>query len=240
MPIIEVQNLSKNFRIPKDKKYSIKANIADIFRRKDYEILEAVNDLSFSVDKGEFFGIVGKNGSGKSTLLKILANIYKPTEGNVNVNGSIAPFVELGVGFHPDLTGRENTFLNGTILGLSRKEVAEKYSEIVKFAELERFMDQKIRNYSSGMWVRLAFSIAMLVGTDILLLDEVLSVGDKDFQEKCFDKFKEFKEEERTVLLVTHHLGQVRKFCDKVLFLDRGKLAAVGETNEILDKYINF
>jgi lipopolysaccharide transport system ATP-binding protein len=238
MKMIEIENLSKRFRIPHLRRDTLKESFLNIFKKNQYEIFNAVEDLSFSINKGEFFGIIGRNGSGKSTLLKMIANIYKPTKGSIKVNGSIAPFLELGVGFNPELSGRENVYLNGIILGLRKSEIDKKYNEIVEFAEMERFMDQKLKNYSSGMQVRLAFSIAIQADTDILLLDEVLAVGDINFQQKCLSKMMDFKKQGKTIVLVTHDLGTVRRYCDRVLYIQNGQGIAIGETNEITNKYI--
>src|SRR6185312_8467854 len=186
------------------------------------ETQHALKDISFEVKKGEFFGIVGRNGSGKSTMLKILAGIYQPTKGGVQKSGKLVPFIELGVGFNPELSGRENVFLNGALLGFSRKEIAAMYDEIVAFAELEKFMDQKLKNYSSGMQVRLAFSIAIRAKSDILLIDEVLAVGDASFQQKCFDYFYKLKQDKRTVVFVSHDMGAVERFCDRAVLIDNG------------------
>jgi lipopolysaccharide transport system ATP-binding protein len=238
MEIIEVKNLYKEFKIPHQRRDTLKENFLNIFKKNDIEIFNAIEDLSFSVNKGEFFGIIGRNGSGKSTLLKILANIYRPTKGELSILGKMAPFLELGVGFNLELTGRENVYLNGILLGLTKKEIDTKYDEIVKFAELERFMDQKLKNYSSGMQVRLAFSIAIQAESDIFILDEVLAVGDLNFQQKCLSKMCEIKKSGKTIVLVTHDLTVVKQFCDRVLCLKDGKNAGIGNTNEVIAKYI--
>jgi len=238
MAIIEVKNLFKKFVIPHERRDSLRESFVNIFRSNKYEEFNAIEDLSFSVEEGEFFGIIGRNGSGKSTLLKILARTYVPTKGSAKISGSIAPFLELGVGFNHELSGRENVFLNGTILGLSQKQLEEKYDEIIAFAELERFMDQKLKNYSSGMQVRLAFSIAIQAGAKVFLLDEVLAVGDSDFQRKCMAKFRELKENKQTVVFVTHDLMAVRQFCDRVLYIKDGKIMALGEPAEVIDQYV--
>jgi len=191
---IRVEKVSKIFRLPHEKNSSIKSTVVNFYKRKKgYELQKALENVNFEIKKGEFFGIVGRNGSGKSTLLKLLAGIYTPTKGQVHVRGTLTPFIELGVGFNPELTGRENVYLNGALLGFSRKEMQAMYQDIVDFAEIERFMDQKLKNYSSGMQVRLAFSIAIRAQSDILLIDEVLAVGDAAFQQKCFDYFEELK-----------------------------------------------
>jgi len=221
---LSVKKLSKSFRLPHEKGQGIKQAVVNIFSRtRGYEVQHVLNDIDFSIKKGEFFGIVGRNGSGKSKLLKLIAGIYTPDSGAVQVNGSLTPFIELGVGFNPELTGRENVFLNGALLGFSRQEMEGMYDDIVSFAELERFMDQRLKNYSSGMQVRLAFSIAIRAQSDILLLDEVLAVGDEAFQKKCFEYFAELKRTKRTVILVTHDMSNVEKFCDRALVVDKGR-----------------
>src|SRR6185312_1231877 len=194
--------------------------------KKGYEIQHVLEDISFEIKKGDFFAIVGRNGSGKSTLLKLLAGIYIPDEGQVNINGSLTPFIELGVGFNQELTGRENIFLNGALLGFSKKEMQDMYDDIVDFAELERFMDQKLKNYSSGMQVRLAFSIAIRAKTDILLLDEVLAVGDVIFRQKCYNYFHQLKAKGKTVLLVSHDVNVLRQYCTRGVVLENGQLVA--------------
>jgi ABC-2 type transport system ATP-binding protein len=235
---IKVENVSKIFRLPHEKNSSIKTSVVNFYKhKKGYELQKALNNISFEVKKGEFFGIVGRNGSGKSTLLKLLAGIYAPTAGQVQVNGSLTPFIELGVGFNPELTGRENVFLNGALLGFSRKQMQIMYDDIVRFAELERFMDQKLKNYSSGMQVRLAFSIAIRAQSDILALDEVLAVGDEAFQQKCFSVFEKYKADKKTIVLVTHDMGIVERFCDRVLMLQDGKVTKIGSPKTIAHLY---
>ena len=240
---IKVEHVSKTFKLPHEKAGSIKNVLVNFARRKKgYEVQQVLNDVSFEIKRGEFFGIVGRNGSGKSTLLKMLAGIYTPTKGNIQVNGKLTPFIELGVGFNPELTGRENVFLNGALLGFNRKEMAAMYDDIVEFAELEKFMDQKLKNYSSGMQVRLAFSIAIRVNTDILVLDEVLAVGDAAFQQKCFEYFYNLKQENRTIVFVSHDMGSVQKFCDRALVVNDGELLFCGKATEaaLLYKELNF
>ncbi len=236
---IKVDHVSKTFKLPHEKSSSVKSALINFVRHKrGYEMQHVLDDISFEIKKGDFFGIVGRNGSGKSTLLKLLAGIYTPTKGNIHVNGKLTPFIELGVGFNPELTGRENVFLNGALLGFNRKEMAAMYDDIVAFAELERFMDQKLKNYSSGMQVRLAFSIAIRAKSDILVLDEVLAVGDMDFQQKCFDYFVTLKRVKKTVILVTHDMGAVLKFCDRAMLLGGGEIKEVAEPKQIADAYI--
>jgi ABC-2 type transport system ATP-binding protein len=235
---IKVENLSKTFRLPHEKNNSIKSAVINFYRQnRTYEKQQALKDVSFEIKKGEFFGIVGRNGSGKSTLLKVLAGIYEPSRGEVRINGKLTPFIELGVGFNPELTGRENVFLNGALLGFSRREMQKLYEEIVEFAELERFMDQKLKNYSSGMQVRLAFSIAIRAKTDVLLLDEVLAVGDYDFQQKCFEYFKHLKKIKTTVILVSHDMNNIKQFCTGGIHIKEGVIVAEGQVKDIVDSY---
>lgn len=234
---ISVEGISKNFRIPHEKHTTVKAAALNLFRRTEYSTLQALKDVSFQVREGEFFGIIGRNGCGKSTLLKIIAGIYVPTHGKIDVNGRVSPFLELGVGFNPELTARENVYLNGAILGLTKREIDEKFDEIIRFAELEDFVDMKIQNFSSGMHVRLAFSIAIRAHAEILLIDEVLAVGDANFQEKCIREFKKFKEEKRTILFVTHGMDMVERFCDRVLLLDRGEKKEIGDPGKVALEY---
>jgi len=236
---IKADNISKQFKLPHEKSQSIKSSFINFYRHKrGYELQQALKDVSFEVTKGEFFGIVGRNGSGKSTLLKILAGIYEPTTGSVQIDGSLTPFIELGVGFNPELTGRENVYLNGALLGFSRKDMRHMYKDIVEFSELERFMDQKLKNYSSGMQVRLAFSISIRVKSDILLLDEVLAVGDAAFQQKCVDVFAALKGK-RTIILVTHDMDHVERFCDRAMLLNNGEIVAIGDSSEVAKNYKN-
>ena len=239
MVAIKVEHLSKSFRLPHNKQDTLKGALVNLVGQGDrtYETQEVLKDISFEINAGEFFGIVGRNGSGKSTLLKLLAGIYTPTKGAITVNGSLTPFIELGVGFNPELTGRENVYLNGALLGFNNKEMDAMYDDIVSFAELERFMDQKLKNYSSGMQVRLAFSIAIRARSDILILDEVLAVGDVAFQQKCYEYFYELKEKGKTVVLVTHDMGAVKQFCSKALMIESGELTLVGEPQDVALAY---
>ena len=235
---IKVENVSKNFKLPHEKHSSLKSKIVHSFSRtRGFQTQHALKDVSFEVKKGEFFGIVGRNGSGKSTLLKMLAGIYQPTEGKISVSGRLVPFIELGVGFNPELTGRENVFLNGALLGCDNKQVAKMYDEIVEFAELESFMDQKLKNYSSGMQVRLAFSMAVRAKADVLLIDEVLAVGDSDFQRKCFSYFKLLKKKKITVIFVSHDMGAVKEFCEQAALIKDARLVSVGPSAEIATEY---
>lgn len=234
---IKVDNVSKTFKLPHEKQSSVKGLFLNFFRKRTYERQKALSDISFEIKKGEFFGIVGRNGSGKSTLLKLLAGIYSPDKGSIQVDGKLTPFIELGVGFNPELTGRENVFLNGALLGFNRKEMLSMYDEIVEFAEIERFMDQKLKNYSSGMQVRLAFSIAIRATSDILLVDEVLAVGDTAFQRKCYEVFSRLKREGRTIVFVTHDMGAVERFCHKVIVVDKAKIIGEFSPSEATTEY---
>lgn len=236
---IKVSHVSKHFILPHEKITSVKGVFTSIARRraKTTDVQHALQDITFEVKKGEFFGIVGRNGSGKSTLLKILANIYQPSSGSVEHEGKLVPFIELGVGFNPELTGRENVYLNGAMLGFSRKTIDKMYADIVTFAELERFMDQKLKNYSSGMQVRLAFSMATRSQADILLVDEVLAVGDADFQRKCYSYFSQLKKNHTTVVFVTHDMNAVREYCDRAILIESNRLVAQGSADEIASRY---
>lgn len=237
--VLRVDGVSKDFILPHEKSSSIKSSVVNIFKSKDKisETQHVLRGVSFEVQKGEFFGILGRNGSGKSTLLKIISEIYQPTKGKVNHKGKLVPFIELGVGFNPELTGRENVYLNGALLGFSRKEIDDKYDDIVRFAELEDFMDQKLKNYSSGMQVRLAFSLAIRAEGDILVLDEVLAVGDTNFQQKCNDYFEKIKYESKTVILVTHNMDAVEKYCSRAMIIDDGNIVQIGEPSKVAQKY---
>ncbi len=235
---IRVQRVSKTFKLPHEKTSSIKSAFVNFYKRnKSFELQQALDDVSFEVGQGEFFGIVGRNGSGKSTLLKLLAGIYAPSSGSVEVHGKLTPFIELGVGFNPELTGRENVFLNGALLGFSRKEMEAMYDDIVAFAELKKFMDQKLKNYSSGMQVRLAFSIAIRAESDILVLDEVLAVGDEAFQKKCIDVFENYKSKKQTVILVTHEMATVKQFCSRAMLINEGKIVSMGDPTKVANDY---
>ncbi len=242
-PAVIVKDLYKSFKLPHEQHSGLKQAAIGLFGgRRGYETQKVLDDISFEIKKGEFFGIVGRNGSGKSTLLKLLAGIYVPDNGLVQVNGSLTPFIELGVGFNPELTGRENVFLNGALLGFDRREIEVMYSDIVEFAELEKFMDQKLKNFSSGMQVRLAFSIAIKADTDILLFDEVLAVGDENFQKKCVNVFRELKEAGKTIILVSHSTGDIEKFCDQVLVIEKSKQLGIFKPREAVALYqeLNF
>ncbi len=237
--VIKVNNVSKDFVLVHEKSSTVKGIFTSMFRKATIkkETQHALKNISLEIKKGEFFGIVGRNGSGKSTLLKILAGIYQPNKGNVSIKGKLVPFIELGVGFNPELSGRDNVYLNGAVLGFSKKEVDEMYESIVGFAELERFMDQKLKNYSSGMQVRLAFSMAVRANADILLVDEVLAVGDADFQRKCFSYFRKLKKNKKTVVFVTHDMSAVREYCDRAILIEGGKIAKEGRADDVAKEY---
>jgi ABC-type polysaccharide/polyol phosphate transport system ATPase subunit len=234
---IEVERVSKSFRIPHEHRTYFKEYFVHPLRRVTYEQNEALKDVTFSVEAGEFFGILGPNGSGKSTLLRILAGIYVPDSGRVRVSGLLSPFIELGVGFDPDLNARDNIRINTTLAGFSKRQLDAKFEEILEFAELERFVDQQLKNYSSGMLMRLAFSIAIQIPFDILLLDEVLAVGDESFQQKCFATFDRFKDDGKTIILVTHQLELMSRFCDRVVLLESGVVRAAGAPDDVVGCY---
>ena len=236
-PVIEVAGLSKAFRLPHERRTTLKEHVLHPFDRTSYEVQQALDDVSFAVQEGEFLGIIGPNGSGKSTLLKILAGIYRQDSGTLRVDGRLSPFIELGVGFNPELSARDNVRINGTLLGLGKRELDERFDGIFEFAGLERFVDQRLKNFSSGMQVRLAYSIAIQVDFDILLLDEVLAVGDAEFQEKCFATFQEFRGQGRTIVLVTHDLSTLVEYADRTLLLRDGKVSAAGSPLDVVASY---
>lgn len=233
---IDINHIDKSFNLPHERQNTLKGLVIN-FRKRGYERQHVLRNFSLTVNKGDFLGIVGRNGSGKSTLLKTLSGIYTPDKGKITINGKLTPFIELGVGFNPELSGRDNVFLNGALLGFSRAEMRMIYDDIVAFAELERFMDQKLKNYSSGMQVRLAFSIAIRADTDILVLDEVLAVGDEAFQRKCYDYFNELKLKGKTAILVTHDMSAVQRFCTRAIVINEGKILYDGEPEEAADIY---
>ena len=236
---LKVDHVAKMFRLPTEQASGIKQAVINWTKGiKGYKEQHVLRDISFEVEKGDFFGIVGRNGSGKSTLLKLISGIYVPDEGNITVNGKLVPFIELGVGFNPELTGRENVYLNGALLGFTREEIDGMYDDIVEFAELEDFMDQKLKNYSSGMQVRLAFSVAIKAQGDILVLDEVLAVGDEAFQRKCDDFFTKIKKDPtKTVILVTHDMNSVKKYCNKAILIKDGEIIVNGNKDDVADRY---
>ncbi len=235
---IKVENVSKSFIIPTERKDSVKSYVLNPFHRPEHKKFDALKDISFEVKKGEFLGIIGRNGSGKSTLLKVLAGIYLPDKGKVKVNGKVVPFLELGVGFNPELSGRENIFLNGAILGMKRKYLKEKFDEIVDFAEVREFIDVPLKNYSSGMQVRLAFAITTVIDGDIYLMDEVLAVGDTNFQGRCLEVFNRYKREGKTVILVTHDTSTVERYCNRAILLRNGVKQKDDESRKVVKEYI--
>ncbi len=234
---VSVKNIYKQFVLPQSKNTSLKQSFVNIVRRNGKVVQKVLDGVTFDVYKGDFFGIVGRNGSGKSTLLKMLAGVYVPTAGEIQVNGGLTPFIELGVGFNPELSGRDNVYLNGALLGYNRKQMDEMYDDIVEFAELGPFMDQKLKNYSSGMQVRLAFSIAIKAKNEILIFDEVLAVGDEAFQRKCLDVFEKYKAEGQTIILVTHDMETVRQFCNRAVLIGDGKVIELGNPRKVAEKY---
>jgi ABC-type polysaccharide/polyol phosphate transport system ATPase subunit len=236
-PAIEVVEVSKTFLIPHEQRRRLKEYFAHPLRRTTYERNEALKAVTFDVARGEFFGIVGRNGSGKSTLLKILARIYRADTGIVHVNGKLSAFIELGVGFNFDLSARENIEINGLLLGLSPRQIEDRFDGILAFAELERFVDQALKNYSTGMLLRLAYSIAIQVPFDVLLLDEVLAVGDANFQAKCFETFDTMRKDGKTVVFVSHDLSSVERFCDRALFLADGTVQSIGDARDVVEAY---
>lgn len=235
---VKVDHVSKGFRLPTEATQSLRTALVNRFRGiKGYREQHVLKDISFDVYKGDFFGIVGRNGSGKSTLLKIISQIYVPEKGTVTVDGKMVSFIELGVGFNPELTGRENVYMNGAMLGFTTEEIDAMYGDIVEFAELEDFMNQKLKNYSSGMQVRLAFSVAIKAQGDVLILDEVLAVGDEAFQRKCNDYFMERKESGKTTILVTHDMGAVKKYCNRAVLIENGLVKAYGDPEDVANQY---
>jgi ABC-type polysaccharide/polyol phosphate transport system ATPase subunit len=241
-PSVVVSGVDKAFRLPHQRYSTLKERALHPLTRSSDEVLQALHDVTFEVGGGEFFGIVGRNGSGKSTLLKCLAGIYGVDRGDIHLDGRVSPFIELGVGFNPDLTARDNVVINAIMLGLSRKEANRRFDEIIAFAELEDFVDLKLKNYSSGMAVRLGFSVAIEVDAEVLLIDEVLAVGDASFQHKCFDQFEQMRADKRTILFVTHDMGAVERFCDRAMLLEEGRILEIGPPDEIARRYseVNF
>jgi ABC-type polysaccharide/polyol phosphate transport system ATPase subunit len=241
-PAVSIEHLTKTFRLPRERYHTLKERALHPLASRAVDVLKAVDDVSLEIRSGEFFGIVGRNGSGKSTLLKCLAGIYDIDQGSLDIRGRLSPFIELGVGFNPELAARDNVFVNAIMLGLSRKQAEERFDAIVAFAELEEFMQLKLKNYSSGMQVRLAFAVAIQVDADILLIDEVLAVGDASFQQKCFSEFERLKAAGKTIVFVTHDMTSVERFCDRAILLERGRVVDVGEPASIARQYneINF
>jgi len=239
---VSVEGVSKTFRLPHQQYSTLKERVLHPFRSTTYDELHAVQDVSLEIATGEFFGIVGRNGSGKSTLLKCIAGIYSVDRGRISIAGRLSPFIELGVGFNPDLNARDNVIINAIMLGLSRKQAMERFEHVVAFAELEGFMDLRLKNYSSGMMVRLAFSTAIQVEAEILLIDEVLAVGDAAFQQKCFEEFFRLKREGKTIVFVSHDMYSVERFCDRAMLMERGRMTQIGDPRVIGRAYheLNF
>ena len=242
MTAVACRGVWKTFRLPHERSHTLKERVFHPFRGRSADEFQALRDVSFEVRPGEFFGIVGRNGSGKSTLLKCIAGIYGVDRGEILTAGRVSPFIELGVGFNPDLTARDNVILNGVMLGLTKAEARRRFDEVIAFAELEDFVDLKLKNYSSGMHVRLAFAVMAQIEADILLIDEVLAVGDAAFQQKCFDEFERMRREGRTILFVTHAMALVERFCDRAMLLEQGELVSLGDPSEVATLYseLNF
>lgn len=235
---ISIENICQRFRLIQERPDTIRALFTKFFRHEaHFHDFDALKNVSFEIKKGEMVGLIGRNGSGKSTLLKIIAGVYRPSGGRVAVNGTIAPLIELGAGFHSELTGRENVVLNGLLLGFSKQDMQDKEQSILEFAEIGDFIDSPVKQYSSGMYMRLAFSVATSVNPDILLMDEVLAVGDAGFQRKCFDRLQQFRQSNKTILFVSHQLTQVVELCDRAIVLDHGRLIADGKPEEVVEVY---
>lgn len=238
---IRLQNVTQRFRVIHERPDSLREVFSKFFKnRSSYHDFEAVKNVSFEVPHGQMLGIIGRNGSGKSTLLKIVAGVYRPTGGEVYTDGSIAPLIELGAGFHHELTGRENILLSGLLMGYTKRDMLERTQRIIDFAEIGEFIDAPVKQYSSGMYMRLAFAVATEVDPDILLIDEILAVGDTGFRQKCFERIQNFKQAGKTILLVTHVMEQIADYCDRVIFIDKGSVVADGPPDEILEMYKNF
>lgn len=236
---IIVDNVYKTFNVYLDKANTIKEKLLFLFSRNRKEKREVLSGINAKIKKGEVVALIGTNGSGKSTLLKLMTKIIYPNKGRITTNGKLTSLLELGAGFHPDFSGRENIYFNASIFGLTKKEIDERLDNIIEFSELEHFIDNPVRTYSSGMYMRLAFSIAINVDADILLIDEILSVGDEHFQNKCFNKMLELKNEGKTMVFVTHSMDSVKKLCDRTIWLKDGKIKMDGNTNDVVEKYIN-
>lgn len=235
--VIDVKNVNKNFNVYYDKANTLKER-AIFWKRKNHEVRKVLDNINVQIKAGETVALIGVNGSGKSTLLKLMTKIIYPNEGEINVTGKLTSMLELGAGFHPDFSGMENIYFNASIFGLSKKEIDSRVEDIIEFSELRDYIDNPVRTYSSGMYMRLAFSIAINVDADILLIDEILSVGDKHFQEKCFNKMQDLKNAGRTIVLVTHDLGAAKRLCDRTIWLSNGKIRMDGKSEEVLEQYV--
>src|SRR3984885_12615003 len=238
LPAVSIRHVHKAFKLPHRRYHTLKERALHPFATSQYDLLQAVDDVNIEIAAGEFFGIVGRNGSGKSTLLKCLAGIYGIDSGELHVRGRLSPFIELGVGFNVALTARDNVMINAIMLGLTRKQARERFDDIIAFAELEDFLDMRLKNYSSGMHVRLAFSVAIQVDAEILLIDEVLAVGDASFQQKCFDVFNKMRDDGRTIVFVTHDMVTMQRLCHRAMLLERGEMVYIGDTEEVSTRYL--
>ena len=237
-PVIEVKNVTQRFRVIHERKDTVRELMTKLFQQKaSYTNFEAVRNVSFDVPAGQSLGIIGRNGSGKSTLLKIIAGVYQPTRGSVRVSGSLAPLIELGAGFHHELTGRENILINGLLMGYSKRQMLEREQRIIDFADIGEFIDAPVKQYSSGMYMRLAFAVATEVEPQILVVDEILAVGDSAFQEKCFERIRKFRETGKTILLVTHNMSDVEKHCERAILMEQGSLVIDGRPDEVIATY---
>ena len=237
-PVIRVENVTQRFRLIHERPDSLRELFTKFFRHKsEFHDFEALKDVSFNVQPGEMVGLVGRNGSGKSTLLKVVAGVYQPTFGQVEVHGSIAPMIELGAGFHGELTGRENVLMNGLLMGFTKRDMQAREKAIIDFADIGEFIDSPVKQYSSGMYTRLAFAVATEVNPDILVVDEILAVGDTAFQQKCLERLENFRRSGKTILFVTHSLGQVVAHCDRAIYLEKGRIVADGDPEQIVDLY---
>ena len=237
-PVIRLENVTQRFRVIQERPDTVRELFSKLFRHQSsYHDFEAVKNVSFEVPRGQTLGIIGRNGSGKSTLLKIIAGVYRPTGGKVTVNGTLAPLIELGAGFHHELTGRENILLNGLLMGYSKREMLERQQRIIEFADIGDFIDSPVKQYSSGMYMRLAFAVATEVDPQILLVDEILAVGDAGFQEKCFQRIRKFRDSGKTILFVTHGMNDVREHCERAILLERGSIVVDGPPDEAIATY---
>lgn len=237
-PVIRLENVTQRFRLIQERPDTVRELFSKLFRRQSsYHDFEAVRNVSFEVPAGQMLGLIGRNGSGKSTLLKIIAGVYRPTQGKVRVNGAIAPLIELGAGFHHELTGRENILLNGLLMGYSKRDMLERQQRIIEFADIGDFIDAPVKQYSSGMYMRLAFAVATEVDPQILLVDEILAVGDEGFQEKCFERIRKFRESGKTILFVTHSMADIQEHCERALLLEQGSIVFDGRPQEAIAMY---
>jgi ABC-2 type transport system ATP-binding protein len=237
-PIIQLRNVTQRFRVIQERPDTLRELFAKFFRHTaEYHDFEAVKNVSFDISRGEVVGIIGRNGSGKSTLLKMIAGVYKPSSGSIRVEGSIAPLIELGAGFHGELTGRENVLMNGLLMGYSKREMLEREAKILEFADIGDFIDAPVKQYSSGMYMRLAFAVATEVNPDILVIDEILAVGDMGFQKKSFDRLEAFRRSNKTIIFVAHSMEDIRAHCSRVLFIDRGQILGDGDPEEMIERY---